>query len=182
LVFKNKEREVLRKALYALQSVKYSIRRLEVLMDTITTRRTKLLNIAAQLEARGETYLAKRYASEVAKLDALYSRLASIKLVLEKIASVIEYAITMNSFRGLVGGITDLVKDLKKLPEASIPDIGLMLADIEHAVRELEDAQMAPADTMDISMPLEPDVERILEEARAILKSKLESELSPSTR
>jgi len=179
LVF-NRKQNTIRKTIMALASVKRSINRLDVLMDKITTRRTKLLEMAVQLEARGETFLARKYASEAARLDSLYSKLAGLKLVLEKIAISLEYALSMNTFNEIASNIVGIVSELKKLPEASIPEVGLMLTDIEYAVRELEEARLTPDYTIELSSPTGQDVEKILEEAREIVRKRLELELHPN--
>ncbi|MEM4619218.1 MAG: hypothetical protein QW607_03275, partial [Desulfurococcaceae archaeon] len=78
MIFK-KKKNPLREAIYAAYHVKNGISKLDILVDRIKTRRNRLLEIAAELEARGESFLAKKYASEVSKLDNICNRLLDIR-------------------------------------------------------------------------------------------------------
>ena len=98
MIFKKKRVDPMRETLYAIYSVKQGISRLEVLMDRISSRRKRMLEVAATLEARGESFLAKKYAAEISKLDKIYSRLADLKLVLEKISISLEYAMSLRKY------------------------------------------------------------------------------------
>lgn len=138
-----------------------------------------MLEMAAQLEMRGETFLAKRYASEIAKLDKIYSRLADLRLVLEKIVLSLEYALSIHNFKNIAKEVLSLTNELKKLPEATIPDIGLLFANLESTLRNLETANYDIPDVGD-SLIIDDyaDSEKILMEAREIIKKRLETELT----
>lgn len=181
MVFRRRKVNPYKETLYAIYNVKQGMSRIEALMDRIKSRRHRMLEIAAQLEMRGETFLAKKYASEIAKLDKIHSRLADLRLVLEKIVLSLEYAMTIHNFKGIAKEVLNLTNELKKLPEATIPDIGLLFANLESTLRNLE---MSSYEVPDIgsSFIVEDytDSEKILMEAREIIKKKLETELAVS--
>ncbi len=180
MIFRRRKVNPYRETLYAIYNVKQGINRIETLMDRISSRRRRMLEMTAQLEVKGETFLAKRYASEIAKLDKIYARLADLKLVLEKIVLSLEYALTIHNFRGIAREVLKITNELKKLPEATIPDIGLLFANLESTLRNLEDSTYTLPDigsSMNMDTILDGDSERVLTEAREILKKKLESEL-----
>lgn len=177
MIFKKKI-DPIKETIRAKYSVQQGIRRLEVLMDKIMTRRRKMLDIAAQLEARGETFLAKKYAAEIAKLDKIHNRLANYKLVLEKIDISLEYTLIVKKFHATAHAISELLSELKKLPETTIPEIGLMLAELEHSIKNLEETENVIPDFSNLDYldyASSHEIDKIIEEARAILKEKLET-------
>ncbi len=178
MIFKKKKVDPIRETVYAIYNVRQGINRLEVLMDRIMTRRKRMLDVAAQLEARGETFLAKKYASEIAKLDKIYNRLADLKLVLEKIAISLEYALSLKKFQETARDISNLLSELKKLPETTIPEIGLVIANLEHSIKKLEEINYTFPEAPDLTYSSDHEVGKIIEEAREILKKKLETELT----
>lgn len=149
-----------------------------MLMDRVRSRRDKLLETAISLEARGESFLAKKYASEISKLDKAYSRLADIKLVLEKVAMSLEYAINVRKAQEVYGEVYALLQELKKVPETSFREVGSVVLELEYAIRSLQDHLSESAFSLDFDVASDNNVNRILEEARSILKTKLEAELS----
>jgi division protein CdvB (Snf7/Vps24/ESCRT-III family) len=180
MIFKKKKIDPIRETVYAIYNLKRGINRLEALMDRIMSRRKRMLEIAAQLEARGESFLAKKYAAEIAKLDKIYSRLADLKLVLEKISISLEYTLSLRNFQSTARDIAALLNDLKRLPETTIPEIGLMITNLEHSIKNLEETDYDIIDLPDITYASDRDVGRIIEEAREILRKKLETEMSTS--
>lgn len=177
MIFKRRKIDPLRETLYAIYHTKQGISRIEVLMDKISSRRERLLEIAAKLETRGESFLAKKYAAEIAKLDRIYNRLADLRLVLEKVNMSLEYALTLKNFREIASEINGLISELKKLPETTIPEIGLVLTNLEYSIKNLENIDYGIPDATDISVATDSDVNRIIEEAREIVKKKLEPEI-----
>jgi len=177
LLFRRRKINPYKETLYAIYHAKNGISRIEALIDRINARRRKMLEIAAQLEMRGETFLAKRYAAEIAKLDKISSRLADLKLVLEKVVLSLEYAMTIHNFRGIASQVLSITKELKKLPESTIPDLGLVFANLEVSLRNLEDLDYNIPDIEFNAPTTDVDAERVLYEAREIVRKKLETEL-----
>ncbi|MEM4879638.1 MAG: hypothetical protein QXU22_02095, partial [Desulfurococcaceae archaeon] len=105
--------------------------------DRISERRNMLYEKLVELEEKGERYLARRYAEEIVKLDKLLHRLALLRLITEKIDLALQYAIVTRDFNQLVSELKPLIRDLSKLPELNIPDIGMVFAELESSLREL---------------------------------------------
>ncbi|MET1159764.1 MAG: hypothetical protein ABWW65_02275 [Thermoprotei archaeon] len=178
MIFRRRRVDPVRETLYALYHVKQGISRIEALMDRIMNRRKKLLEVAAKLEARGETFLAKKYAVEISKLDKIYARLADLRLVLEKISTSLEYALSLRNFKEVSENILEILNDVKKLPESTIPEIGLVIANLEHYLRNIEESSISMPEMASVfELPSDNETEKILSEAREIVKKRLEAEL-----
>ncbi|WP_048078643.1 hypothetical protein [Desulfurococcus mucosus] len=173
-----RSRDPLRKALEALYHVRLLRDRIDTLYNRISERREALFERLTDLESKGERYLAKRYAEEISKLDKLLSRLAAVQLVVEKVDLALQYAINMREFSGVASEVSSLVKDLSKLPELNIPDLNLAFAELQVSIRELSEASGPGALDLSYSPPGGSDVKRILEEAREVVKKRLENELT----
>ncbi|AFK51784.1 hypothetical protein TCELL_1362 [Thermogladius calderae 1633] len=176
MVLRRKKVDPLKSALTALYNVRASIQRLDSLIDRISSRRSKLMDMAVDLQARGETFLAKRYAEEIAKLDKMRSRLEVLKLVLEKVSLSIDLAITMRDFKLIADEVSSIVSEIKKIPESRMPDLAVYFAELDSSIRELASADIDVGPPLSYDTTETPDVRRVLEEARSLLKTKLESE------
>jgi division protein CdvB (Snf7/Vps24/ESCRT-III family) len=179
LIFRKKKRDPFKDAVYALYSAKQARSRIELLMDKISSRRRRLLEMAAELELRGQKYLAKRYAQEIAKLDGIYSRLGSLNLILEKISVSLEYSITLRNFKSIAHEVLALTGQIRKLPESTIPDLSMSLANLEYSLRSIEDTGGDIVDMGNYEPATSSDVEKILAEAREILKRRLMGDADP---
>jgi len=178
-VFRAKPRDPLRNAIETLYRVRLLGNRLESLVDRITERRNALFERMVELQSRNEKYLSKKYAEEIARLDKLASRLTTIRLVVEKIDLSLQYAINMREFNDLSKELTSLVSDLKRLPESNLPELNMIMMGLEESVREM--AEISHGGGGDISLNVDgsyQDVRRILEEAREVMKKKLEVDLT----
>lgn len=182
MVFRRRKKDPYKEAIYALYNARQALGKIELLMDRISNRRRRMLEMAAELEMRGQKFLAKRYAQEIAKLNMMYTRLSNLHLVLEKIAVSLEYALTIRNFKEIAHEILSLTKEIKRLPESTIPDISLSLANLEYALRSLEDMDPSMIDLVAYEPGSSSEVEKILEEAREILGKKLmaDIDLEPS--
>ncbi|MFZ8792026.1 MAG: hypothetical protein ACO2OS_07165 [Thermosphaera aggregans] len=178
-MFRAKPRDPLRNAIETLYKVRLLGNRLESLVDRITERRNALFERMVELQSRNEKYLSKKYAEEIARLDKLASRLTTIRLVVEKIDLSLQYAINMREFNDLSKELTSLVSDLKRLPESNLPELNMIMMGLEESVREM--AEISHGGGGDISLNVDgsyQDVRRILEEAREVMKKKLEVDLT----
>ncbi len=176
LIFR-KKKDPVKETLYAIYHAREAGMRIELLMDKIRGRRRKLLEMAAELDARGQSYLAKKYAQEIAKLDKIYARLSDLRLVLEKISTSLEYALTIRNFKVIARDVLGITSEIRKLPETTIPDIGLSITQLEYNLRNLEDMDLGIVDIGGYDVPSSTDVEKILEEARLIVHRKLVPEV-----
>lgn len=167
-----KKVDPLRETYVALYKVKQGISRFEVLMDKISIRKDRLLEYAVQLESRGERYLAKKTVEEAGRLNDLYVRIAGFKLILEKVSSILEYIIVTHNYRTLSTEVLNILKDLKSLPESAIPDVNIVLSDLELSLMKLSESEYS-VEELDFNPVSNSDVERILNEAREIYKTKL---------
>ncbi|MCY0867723.1 MAG: hypothetical protein OWQ48_00610 [Desulfurococcus sp.] len=174
-----RKRDPLRVSLEMLHKVRVLRDRIDVLYNRVEERRKALFERLVDLESKGEKYLAKKYAEEVSKLDKLLSRLSLVQLVLEKVDLALQYSINMRKFAELASEVNGLVKDLSKMPEFNIPDLSMVFVEFEGLVKELEDASRTGSPvSLEYSPPLDGDVKKILEEARAIVKERLTDELT----
>jgi division protein CdvB (Snf7/Vps24/ESCRT-III family) len=172
LLFKRKE--PLKKAFEALYTVRLFRDRVKRLYSRLDERKNELKNRMAVLELRGEAYLAKRYAEEIVKLDGLLKSLSSLQLVLEKIDTALQHAIIVREFSALVEDLRPILQDLSQQSIIkSIPEMGLLLADLEESVRELADLQVAPP-SFEVAVQSNSEIKAVLEEAKNILRKKLE--------
>jgi len=172
-------RDPLRKALETLYHTRSLRNRIDMLYNRISERREVLFERLTDLQARGEKYLAKRYAEEISKLDKLLSRLAAVQLVLEKIDLALQYAINMREFSGFASEINNLVKELSRVPELNIPDLNLVFIELQSSARELSEiSEVGSTVNIDYTVSGDSDVKRILEEAKEIMKKRLENELT----
>ena len=173
-----KNRDALRLSLELLARVKAFRHRVDLLYNRLLDRRQTLMDKLTQLEAKGEKYLSKIYANEIANLDKLISHMSLLIFVLEKVETSIQYAITLRDFRSLAGELSKVMGDIAKMPEIkAVPDLNLYLIDIESLLREMSSAEVPSF----MSTPVETsgsDAKKILEEAREILRKKIETELS----
>ncbi len=178
LVFRRKKKDPFKETIYAIYNARQASMRIEMLMDRIRNRRRRLLEMAAELDMRGQKYLAKRYAQEIAKLDKMYARLSNLHLVMEKISASLEYALTMRNFSVIAKDVLGLTEDIKRLPESTIPDIGLSLTQLEYSLRSIADQATISMDVVDYEPASSSEVEKILEEARLIVNRKLVPDIS----
>lgn len=173
-----KNRDALRLSLELLAKVKAFRHRADLLYNRLLDRRQALMDRLVQLESRGEKYLSKIYANEIANLDKLISHMSLLIFVLEKVETSIQYAITLRDFRSLTSELSEVMGDIAKMPEIkAVPDLNLYLIDIESLLREMSNAE-APSF---MATPVETsgsDAKKILEEAREVLRKKIETELS----
>jgi len=173
MIFRKKT-DPMRETIYILYRLKSSIGRLEALMDRIDSRRKKLLEQAIHLEELGEGFLARKYASEAVKLENIYKRLADVKLVFEKITTSLEYTLSMNKYYEVSRELSEIVELVKKLPETNIPEVYGVISELEIYVQEINDSRYG----LDLNTDFEPasdgEINRVLSEAKEIVKSKLE--------
>ncbi len=175
MIFRRRKIDPYREGIQALYSVKLGMSKIEALLDRIKNRRHRMMEVAAELQMRGETFLAKKYAEEIAKLDKISARLQMIHLVLEKVALSLEYAMTVHNFQGIAKEVLEITRDLKKLPESTIPDMGLMLYNLEESLKAIANSGANAPDysLIDMSPSTDENTEKILKEAKEILKSRL---------
>ena len=71
-----------------------------------------------------------------------------------------------------------MLNELKKLPETTIPEIGLIITNLEHSIKNLEESNYTIPDAPDLTYSSDHEVSKIIEEAREIVKKRLETELT----
>lgn len=169
-----KQEKPLRKAVEVLYFVRVLRDRINRVYSRIEERKSELTKRMVDLENMGERYLAKRYAEEIARLNELLKRLSAIQLVLEKVDLAIQHAVIMRDLAGLSVELNKLLKDLSRLPETRIPDIGIMFAELENSVRELAELTSSRSFETSYNTPSSSDVAKILDEARELLRKNLE--------
>lgn len=169
-----KQEKPLRKAVETLYSVRLLRDRVSRIYNRIEERRGELTKRMLDLEAMGEKYLAKRYAEEIARLSNLMKRLSAIQLVLEKVDLAIQHAVMLKDLANLSAELSQLLRDMSRLPETRIPDLNIVFADLEQTVRELSELTLSGGVELSYSPPSSSEVSKILEEAREVLRKNLD--------
>lgn len=170
-----RKKDPLRKGFETLASLRMLKDRVSRIQGRIDERVAELSKRLIDLQARGEAYLARRYAEEIARLKDLSSRLGDLVLIIEKIDLAIQHAIVMKEFSDLANELQVLLRDMSRLPETRLPDISVIFADLEQSVRELSElTRSGYSGSMNYSVMTGSDVRVILEEAKEILRKRLE--------
>ncbi|MEM0004095.1 MAG: hypothetical protein QXE10_07230 [Desulfurococcaceae archaeon] len=171
-MFKRKK-DPLRKGFELLRDVRILKDRVSKIQSRIDERAEELSKKLVDLQMKGEKYLAARYAEEIARLKDLSQRFSLIMFILDKVDLAIQHSIMRNEFQVLAEELKDLVKEVVKLPEARIPDVSVLFADLEASVRELSEVSMSEY-SLSYNPPSNSEVKAILEEAKEVLRKKLE--------
>lgn len=171
-MFKRKK-DPLRKGFELLRDVRILKDRVSKIQSRIDERAEELSKKLVDLQMKGEKYLAARYAEEIARLKDLSQRFSLIMFILDKVDLAIQHSIMRNEFQVLAEELKDLVKEVVKLPEARIPDVSVLFADLEASVRELSEVSMSEY-SLTYNPPSNSEVKAILEEAKEVLRKKLE--------
>lgn len=171
MIFKRRVDPV-RETLVAIYKSNQGISRLDSLLDKLSSRRDKLLEYAITLENRGEKFLANKYVEEAKRIEDLHNRLSDLKLVLMKITMGLEKVLVTHDFRGLANELVTILGDVKKLPEASLPEINSIVVEVESSIAKLKDFSYT-LDDLSFSVVNDDEVNKILCEAREIIKNKL---------
>lgn len=171
-MFKRKK-DPLRKGFELLRDVRILKDRVGKIQSRIDERVEELSKKLVDLQMKGEKYLASRYAEEIARLKDLSQRFSLIMFILDKVDLAIQHSIMRNEFHVLANELKDLIKEVVKLPEARIPDVSVLFADLEASVRELSEISMSDY-SLSFNPPSNSEVKAILEEAKEVLRKKLE--------
>ncbi|MEM4481811.1 MAG: hypothetical protein QXK88_03045 [Desulfurococcaceae archaeon] len=170
-----RKKDPLRKGFELLYTTRLLKTRVSRVQSRLNDRIGELSKRMLDLEARGEGYLAKRYAEEIAKLKELSRRMDTLLLVVDKVDLAIQHALVLKEFNSLSRELAVLLKDVTKLPESHMPDVGILFADLEESVRELSSLTGTwSTGTLNHAHPSDTEVKAILAEAREILRKNLE--------
>jgi len=170
-----RRKDPLRKSIELLYSVRLIKDRISRLQSRVDERVDELSKRLISLESRGETYLAKRYAEEIARLRGLSRRLSTLLLVVDKVDIALQHAIVLREFKLIAAELTDIVKGVSKLPETKLPDLAILFAELEEGVRELSEISASGYGGLpSYSPPSSSEVKAVLEEAKEVLKKQLE--------
>lgn len=175
MIFKRRRTNPIKALLRALTATRTAISKLDTLLTRIGNRRNYLLQMALKLDSMGNSFLAKKYVEEAKRLELIEQRVSYIKLIMEKLSTTLELSIELKDFGRSLSGIMEVVDLLKKIPESTIPDLGITITELETHVRE---AISSSSIQLGYGLPSTPtipskDVERILEEAKAVVEQKL---------
>jgi len=106
-----------------------------------------------ELQMKGDNYLSRRYAEEIANLKNLSKRLAVLMFILDKVDLAVQHAIVRYEFNTLATELSSLIREVGKLPETKIPDLGVLFADLEENIRELSDMDYTDLPVVDYNPP-----------------------------
>ncbi len=177
MLFWRQRVDPLKSMMKALIASKTAINKLNAIESRIESRRKYLVETAIKLEEMGNTFLSKKYIEEAQRLEGILNRISYIKLILEKISLTLELNIEMRKFSKDLIGVLEVVTLLKKLPETTIPEIGIAIHEIESNVKDIINT------SINIDVDIEPtynpsdESSKILEEAKILVKQKLLGEL-----
>lgn len=169
-----KKKDPLRKGFEILRDVRLLKDKLNRIQTRIDERAEELTKKLVELQMKGDNYLSRRYAEEIANLKNLSKRLAVLMFILDKVDLAVQHAIVRYEFNTLAMELSGLIREVSKLPETKIPDLGVLFADLEENIRELSDMDYTDLPVVDYNPPTNSEVKAILEEAKAALKEKLE--------
>lgn len=172
MIFRRRKDSPYKQLIASMYKLKNALNRIEMFIDRIDSRRKKMFEIVTELEMKGQHELAKRYSIEITKLDAIKSRLYALHLVLEKVYLSLEYALTLRNFSGIAREVLGITDKIKKLPESTIPDINMALIDLEYSLRSIEGGE-SMVDAVEYTPASNSEVEKILEEARMVIRERL---------
>ncbi len=173
MIFRRK-RDPVKAAVRAIYVLRSASRKLEALEARIEARREQLLNMAVELDRRGEKYLARRYVEEAERLRPIAHRIMVLRYVLERLELGLETIVEMRAFSREMKGVLEVVGVLKKIPETTMPELALMVNEVEASVREAMAAGEASGGVeAGYVPPSSAEVEKILSEARAVAEKEL---------
>lgn len=175
MIFKRRRTDPIKALLRALATTRTAISKLDALLTRISTRKDYLLQMALKLDSLGNSFLAKKYVEEAKRLELIEQRVSYIKLIMEKLSTTLELSIELKDFGRSLSGIMEVVDLLKKIPESTIPDLGITITELETHIREAISSSSIQLGCGIPSTPtiLSKDVEKILEEAKAVVEQKL---------
>ncbi len=167
---------------YELLAVASSARMGSLKMDNLirrlSYRRKKLFEMLVEYTRKGFKDIAASYSNEIAQLDKMINELTKIQIALERVAIRAETIAMTGVAVGQVASLKGVIKELKKSLGAVIPDVSMVLSDlethIESAMAELEYS----GDNGPIVIPARSaDVDKILREAEEIARIKIEESM-----
>lgn len=167
-----KKKDPLRKGFEILRDIRVLKDRINRIQSRIDDRTEELSKKLVDLQVKGEKYLATRYAEEIARLKDLSNRLSVVLLVLDKMDIAVQHAIVRNELNMLASELKDIMKEVSRLPETRLPDIGIIFADLESNIREL--TELTITSSLTYNPPSDSDIKAVLNEAREMLKKSLE--------
>ncbi|WFO75335.1 hypothetical protein J4526_00025 [Desulfurococcaceae archaeon MEX13E-LK6-19] len=182
MIFKRRRSNPIKALLRSLVAIRSAISKLDALLSRINGRREYLMQMALKLDNMGNTFLAKKYIEEAKRLELIEQRISYIKLVMEKLSITLELSIELKDFNKSLVGVMEVIDILKKVPESTIPDLGITITELETYVRE---AINSSGVQLGYGLPSSPSISdeeaiRVLEEAKTVAKQKLLGELSTS--
>lgn len=167
-----KKKDPLRKGFEILRDIRVLKDRINRIQSRIDDRTEELSKKLVDLQVKGEKYLATRYAEEIVRLKDLSNRLSIVLLVLDKMDIAVQHAIVRNELNMLASELKDIMKEVSRLPETRLPDIGIIFADLESNIREL--TELTITSSLTYNPPSDSDIKAVLNEAREMLKKSLE--------
>ncbi|MCS7128182.1 MAG: hypothetical protein N3E36_03265 [Sulfolobales archaeon] len=174
-----KKRDPVKLAFKTLTALKHMHLRLNNMVSRIEGRRQYLLERAIQLEEMNHTILARKYTEEASRLEALMNRVSSIALVVEKVILALETNIEMRRLKDGLKDIIEIVEQLKKLPEATIPELAIAIHEVEANVKELAEIDLGGPEPSFIQLAPSQNAVELLKEAKEIAQKRLSTTLTP---
>lgn len=178
LVF-GKRRDPVKLAFKTLAALRHMHLRLNNMLSRIEGRKQYLLERAVQLEEMHHSTLARKYAEEASRLEALMDRVSSIALVVEKVILALETNIEMRRLKDGLKDIIEIVEQLKKLPEATIPELAIAIHEVEANVKELAEIDLSGPEPSFIQLAPSQNAMELLKEAKEIAQKRLSTTLTP---
>ncbi len=178
MIFLWKRTDPVKALMKAMIAAKKASKRLEAMENVIRSRKRSLLEKAIKLEELGNDFLAKKYVEEAKRIENIAQRLSYMRLVFEKLGLSLELALSFRNFSKTLNDVVDIVNLLKKLPESTIPELNLLIYELETNVREALNNMNTSGVPSSIPTVHSDEAEKILKEAKAIAKQRLMEELN----
>ncbi len=174
-----KRRDPVKLAFKTLAALRHMHLRLDNMMSRIESRKQYLLERAVQLEEMNHHILARRYTEEASRLEALMDRIGSMALVVEKVMLALETNIEMRRLKDGLKDIIEIIEQLKKLPEATIPELAIAIHEVEANVKELAEIDLGGLEPSSTQLAPSQNAVELLNEAKEIARKRLSTTLTP---
>ncbi len=176
---KKKRRSIKYELLAAASSARMGSLKIENLIRRLSYRREKLFEMLIEYTRKGLKEIAASYSNEIAQLDKMINELTKIQVALERVAIRAETIAMTGVAIGQVVSLKGVIKELKKSLGAVIPDVSMVLSDLEgHIESAMAELEYHGGNESMITVPTSSaEVNKILREAEEIAKMKIEESM-----
>ncbi len=176
---KKSRRGIKYELLAAASSARTGSLKIDNLIRRLRYRRGKLFEMLVEYTRKGFKEIAASYSNEIAQLDKMINELTKIQIALERVAIRAETIAMTGVAVGQVASLKGVIKELKKSLGAVIPDVSMVLSDLEgHIESAMAELEYHGGEGIPVVAPAgSAEVEKILREAEEIARIKIEESM-----